>query len=160
MANRLTLQIAHIMARIGAKLYGSNTNINIMNVFKRHHCGRVQKSPLCTYGFCKSLFDGLIKLDTTSKYDNPVLIISNAEERDPITAQFGRALYNAYHNNDLINTTLLIYPDMRNKLLLEMNCGRIQDDILSFFNDTNLHNHSDTSANLNGTILSKSDVAN
>ena len=160
MYNRWIVRVAHAFARIGAKICGSNTNINIINLFNRYHCGRVQKSPLCTYGFCASLFDGLIKLDTESGYDNPVLIISNATERDATTAQFSRALYNAYHNNDLINTTMLIYPDMQNKLLMEMNCGRIQDDILSFFNDSYAQHHSDISANLNGTILSKSDGAN
>lgn len=158
--NQTILRLARTCARIGAKICGKNTNIRIMNMFKRRHCGRTQKSPLCTYGFCESLLDGIIKLDTDSDYTNPVLIISNADERDPATAQFSRALYNAYHKNDLMNATLMIYPDMQNKLLLEMNCGRIQGDILSFFNDTHTHSHSDMSANLNGTILASSDSDN
>jgi len=158
--NRITLRFARTCARIGSKIRGSNTCTGIINLFKRHHCGRVQKSPLCTYGFCESLLDGLIKLDTESDYNNPVLIISNADEHDPATAQFSRALYNTYHNNDLMNMTLVIYPDMQNKLLLEMNCGRIQNDILSFFNDTHMRRHSDMSANLNGTILASSDNDN
>ena len=136
MYNKAVIRLARIIVQIGAKIRGTNTKTKMMNMFTRYHCGRTQKSPICTYGFCKSFFDGLIKLDTDTKRDNPVLVISNAAEHDPTTAQFSRALYNAYHNNNLENTTLLIYPDMQNKLLLEMNCGRIQNDILSFFNDT------------------------
>lgn len=156
MRSTWNLRLARIFAHIGVKICGANANMSIMNFFKRHHCGQTQKYSMCTYGFCESLLDGLIKLDTGAKYEKPILIISNATEHDASTAQFSRALYNAYHNNDLINTTLVIYPDMQNKLLLEMNCGRIQGDILSFLNNT----YSDISANLNGTIFNKSDGAN
>ena len=112
-----------------------------------------------TYGFYVSLLDGLSKLNTNNNFDNPILIICEANDYDTPNPRFSRALYNAYHNNDLVNTTLMVYPDMQNKLLLEMNCGRVQDDILSFFNDTNLLYHSDTSANINGTMDCKSDGA-
>ena len=64
------------------------------------------------------------------------MIISNGAEHDMSNACFSRALYDTYRNNDLIKTTFVIYPDMENKMLMEMNCGRIQGDILSFFNDT------------------------
>ena len=160
MRNRLMIRMARILARIGAKIFGPQAHTNIINFLKRNHCGQIQKSPMCTYDFCESLFDGMIKLDADSKYENPILIISGAAESDPTSASFSRALYNAYHNNDLINTTLLVYPDMQNKLLLEMNCGRVQGDILSFFNDANLLYQSDTLANSNGTIFNKSDGAN
>ena len=113
-----------------------------------------------TYGFYKSLLGGLIKLDADSNFASPILIICGANDCDAPNPRFSRALYNAYQNNDLINTTLVVYPDIQNKMLMEMNCGRVQSDILSFFNDTNLLYHSDTSANTKGTIFCKSDGAN
>ena len=135
--NRLIIRIARILTRLGSTIFGSHTNIKIMNFIRRTHCGHTQKSPMCTYEFCYSLFDGLIKLDTNTKYTKPVLIISGATEHDSATLQFSRALYNAYRGDDLENTTLLIYPDAQNRLLMEMNCGQIQGDILSFLNNTN-----------------------
>jgi alpha-beta hydrolase superfamily lysophospholipase len=156
---RITLKIARAIARIGAFCFGANANARIINFIKRRHCGHTQTSPICTYEFCKSLFDGMIKLDSAGDFDNPILVISGATEHDQSTAQFSRALYNAYHNNNLLNTTLLIYPDMQNNFLMEMNCGRVQDDILSFLNESNGRYSADMSANVNGTIFNKSDGA-
>ena len=126
------------IAQIGAYIYGSNSPAKFINFFVRRHRGQKQRSPIGTYGFYVSLLDGMIKLDANSKFENPILIICGANDYDTPNIQFSRALYNAYHSNDLINTTLIIYPDMQNKMLMEMNCGTIQNDILTFFNDTNL----------------------
>lgn len=156
---RLSLHMAYKIAQIGARIWGADTPARIINFFVRRHCGHTQRHPMGTYGFYKSLLGGMIKLNANSNFDNPILIICGANDCDAPNPRFSRALYNAYHNNDLINTTLLVYPDMQNKMLMEINCGRIQSDILSFFNDTNLLYHSDMSANVNGTIFCKSDGA-
>ena len=154
-----TLHIAHRIAQIGARICGKNAPAKIINFFTRRHCGCTQKSPMGTYGFYASLFKGLIKLSANSKFESPILIICGANDYDAPNPRFSRALYNAYSNNDLNNTTLVVYPDMQNKMLLEMNCGRVQGDILSFLNDTNLLYDSEISANTNGTIFCKSDTA-
>ena len=156
---RWALRFARAIARIGARIFGENAPAKMINFFRRRHCGHTQTSPLGTYGFYVSLLDGLIKLDAESKFENPILIISAEHDYDAPNPRLSHALYNAYHENDLINTTLMIYPDMQRKLLLEMNCGAVGGDILSFFNDTNLLLQSDTSANTNGTIFCKSDAA-
>ena len=134
--NRWAMKAARGFSRICAWIYGKNANAKIANLFTRRHCGYVQQSPICTYEFCESLFDGLAQLDSDINFDNPIMIITNGTEHDTTNACFSRALYDTYRNNDLINTTFIIYPDMENKMLMEMNCGRIQGDILSFFNDT------------------------
>ena len=137
--NRWVMKIACIISRIGTRFYGKNTNVKMANVFIRRHCGHVQQSPICTYEFCESLFKGLAQLDNGTRFENPTMIISNGTERDMTSACFSRALYDTYRNNDLTKTTFVIYPDMQNKMLMEMNCGRIQTDILSFFNEVNTH---------------------
>ena len=156
---RWAIRFARKIAQIGARIYGANARARFINFFTRRHCGHTQKSPMGTYGFYVSLFNGLIKLDANSNFENPIMIICGANDCDAPNARFSRALYNAYHSNDLLNTTLMIYPDMQNKMLMEMNCGTIQNDILSFFNDTNLLYQSDISANVNGTTFCKSDTA-
>lgn len=144
---RWALHFARRIAQIGACLCGPNARAPIINLFTRRHCGQIQKSPIGTYGFYISLFNGLIKLDSDNSSDNPVLIICSGDDYDSPSARLSHTLYNAYRNNDLINTTLMIYPDMQNKLLLEINCGTIQDDILSFFNNMNQRHSSDISGN-------------
>ena len=135
---RWLLRFARRIAKMGIKIHGPNAPAKLINFFTRHHCGQVQKSPVGTYGFYLSLLDGLIKLESDSNFENPIMIICGANDCDTPNPRFSRALYNAYHNNDLTNTTLVIYPDMRNRMFMEMNCGTIQNDILTFFNDTNL----------------------
>lgn len=157
---RWVLHTAYKIAQIGARIYGPDTSARIINFFVRRHCGRTIRYPMGTYGFYKSLFGGMIKLDADSNFTSPILIICGANDCDAPNPRFSRALYNAYQNNDLINTILVVYPDIRDKMLMEMNCGRVQSDILSFFNDTNLLYHSDISANTKGTIFCKSDGAN
>lgn len=134
--NRWAMKIAHTATRICAWFYGKNANVKTIPTFTRRHCGHIQQSPLCTYEFCESLFGELSKPNTTNNFENPVMIITNGTEHNIPSACFSRALYDAYCNNDLNKTTFVIYPDMENKVLIEMNCGRIQGDILSFFNDT------------------------
>ena len=153
------LCLARKIAQIGAKIYGPNATARFINFFTRHHCGHTQKSPMGTYGFYLSLLNGLIKMESDAHFESPIMIICGANDCDTPNPRFSRALYNAYNNNDLVNTTLMIYPDMQNKLLLEVNCGAIQSDILSFFNDSNLLYHSNMSAKINGTIFCKSDEA-
>lgn len=136
-----SLRCARKIAQIGVHICGTNAPARFINFITRHHCGQIQKSPMCTYGFYLSLLDGLIKLESDSNFDNPVMIICGANDCDSPNPRFSRALYRAYNNNDLINTTLMIYPDMQNKMLMEMNCGIIQSDILSFFNSSNLLYH-------------------
>ena len=137
--NRWTMKFARTTARICTWIYGRNANVKMINIFKRRHCGKIQQSPMCTYEFCESLFNGLVQLDTPSAFNNPIMIITNGTEYGSTNACFSRTLYDTYRNNDLTKTTFVIYPDMENKMLMEMNCGRIQGDILSFFNDTNTH---------------------
>lgn len=149
---RWAMRFARTIAKIGAKIYGKQAPAKLVNFFTRHHCGQTQKSPLGTYEFYISLLNGLLKLEAESNFENPIMIICDAHDYDTPSAQLSHALYNAYYNHDLTNTTLIIYPDMQNKLLMEMNCGIIQNDILSFFNDTNLLYQSDIPANMNGTI--------
>lgn len=134
--NRWAMKVARVTMRICAWFYGRHSNVKIINLFARRHCGMIQQSPMCTYEFCESLFDGLAKLDTAIQSENPIMIISSGFEHDMPNACFSRALYDTYRNNDMTKTTFVIYPDMENKMLMEMNCGRIQGDILSFFNDT------------------------
>lgn len=157
---RWKLQIARAIAKIGVHIWGADAPARIINFFSRCHCGRTQKSPMGTYRFYVSLLDGLLKQDKKCKFENPILIICGPNDYDTPNARFSRALYNAYCNNDLMHTMLLMYPDMQNKLLMEMNCGAIGNDILSFFNSTNAQCHSDMFANENGTIFRNSDGDN
>ena len=135
---RWIMRFTRKIAQIGVRIHGPNAPAKFINFFARRHCGQTQKSPVGTYGFYLSLLNGMIKLDADSNFENPILIICGANDCDAPNIRFSRALYNSYHNNDLINTTLVIYPDMQNKMLMEINCGTIQNDILSFFNDKNL----------------------
>lgn len=145
---RWAIKLARIFARVCARIYGHNAPARIINFFIRKHCGHVQKSPMGTYGFYASVLDGLAQLNANDKFEHPILIICNADDCDTLNPRFSRALYDAYRDNDLVNTTLMIYPDMQNRLLLEINCGQVQGDILSFFNDTNLKLHSVTKQNI------------
>ena len=152
---RWMIHLAHRIAKIGAYIYGSDTPARFINFFIRRHCGQNLKSPMGTYGFYVSLLDGMAKLECNSKFDNPIMIICDANDCDTPNARFSRALYNAYRNNDMDKTTLVIYPDMRNKMLMEMICGTIQEDILTFFNNTNLlYSSTKTAAEPSWTIIS------
>lgn len=131
------IKIARAIAHIGMHIYGPDAPARIINFFTRRHCGRTQKSTIGTYGFYASLLDGLIKLDKKSDYEHPVLIICGPNDYDTPNFSLSRALYNSYCNNDLAHATLLMYPDIQTGLLMQINCGSVGDDILSFFNDTN-----------------------
>jgi alpha-beta hydrolase superfamily lysophospholipase len=150
---RWKLKMAQLIAHIGMRIYGADATARIVNFFTRRHCGHTQKAPIGTYGFYASLLDGLIKLDKKSNYENPILIICGPNDYGTPSVRLSRALYNSYANNDLTHTMLLMYPDVRDRMLMEINCGAIGDDILSFFNDTNTMYHSNMSANDNGMIF-------
>ncbi len=147
------IKIAQTIAYICTRIYGPNAPAKMINFFTRRHCGKNQTSPIGTYGFYASLLDGLVQLNKKSDFENPVLIICGPHDYTRPSFSLSRTLYNSYRNNDLTHTVLLMYPDIPKGLLLEINCGEIGGDILSFFNNTNSMHHSKTSANDNGTIF-------
>lgn len=87
-----------------------------------------------SYGFYFSLFKNLMTLHQESKFPTPLLIISGARDMVSLNSRFSKSLYNAYQNHDMSNLTLIIYPDARHELLMELNHEEVQHDILQFFN--------------------------
>lgn len=87
-----------------------------------------------SYGFYFSLFKNLMQLHQESRFNTPLLIISGARDMVSMNSRFSKSLYNAYQANGMSNLTLIIYPDARHELLMELNYDEVQNDILQFFN--------------------------
>lgn len=51
-----------------------------------------------------------------------------------MNSKFASRLYRMYKAQDMDNLTLIIYPDARHELLMEINYAQVQRDILKFFN--------------------------
>lgn len=136
---RLILYIATMFTWACAKIFGKNAPANVLThivVGKR----RLHDVPKCSHGFFLALFRGIMNIRPEPKFNTPILMISGAHNTFATNPQFSRALYNKYRNNGITQITMIIYPDIDDNLLLEMNFGTISDDILDFFKHAKSYN--------------------
>ena len=64
----------------------------------------------------------------------PLLIISGSQDLVSFNSRFATKLYSMYKSHNMNNLTLIIYPNARHELLMEINYAQVQNDILKFFN--------------------------
>ena len=126
------LNVTEFFAWCCAKIFGKNAPANILNrlTFGKR---RIQSNINCTYGFYVSLFRGIKAITPDAAFDTPILMISGAGDSYATNPRFSHALYNAYRDNGIMNVTMMVYPDANDDLFLEMNFGKMPDDILDFF---------------------------
>ena len=132
---RPLLFIAKIYAWICAKIFGPSAPANILN---RLSVGknRAKSTIKCTHGFYVALLRGIEKIRPETRYNTPILMISGANSTISMNSRFSRALYNAYRDNGITRLTLIIYPDLSDSMLMQVNFGEMARDILDFFNYT------------------------
>ena len=126
------LNVTEFFAWCCAKIFGKNAPANILNrlTFGKR---RIQSNINCTYGFYVSLFRGIKAITPDAAFDTPILMISGAGDSYATNPRFSHALYNAYRDNGIMNVTMIVYPDANDDLFMEMNFGKMPDDILDFF---------------------------
>ncbi len=145
------LIIALAVAWIGVKIRGPNSPAKFLEFFSpiRGKSGGVSRltrdadqvaahdadpmrAKYFSYGFYYSLFKNLMHLNGTACRTTPMLIISGTRDMVSLNATFAKSLYNAYKAHNLDNLTLILYPDARHELLMEINWDQVQNDILQF----------------------------
>jgi len=150
---RAMLGLATMAAWIGMKIHGPDSPAKFLEFFSpiRGKSGGLSRltrdtaqaaahdaDPLrakyFSYGFYYSLFKNLARLDGAACAGTPLLIISGTRDMVSFNATFAKSLYNAYRSHGLDNLTLILYPDARHELLMELNYADVQNDILQFFN--------------------------
>lgn len=87
-----------------------------------------------SYGFYYSMFHNLLTIAYTIDCNSPILIISGGADMVSNNARLSTALYKTYQAHNMNNLTIIIYPDARHELLMELNYKDVQRDILDFFN--------------------------
>ena len=135
----IILRIATLFAWVCTKVFGANAPANLLTrmiVGKR----KLHTTPACTHGFFLALFRGIETIKPYAPFDTPVLMISGAHNSFATNPQFSRALYKAYQDNGITQVTMIIYPDISDNLLLEMNFGSMSGEILNFLNSANTGN--------------------
>lgn len=142
-----------IVAFIGDKLFGPNAPARFIEYFspirdknntstkltrdKKQaaiHDADPMRAKYFSYGFYYSLFKNLIKLSGQTDPALPLLIISGSRDLVSFNGRFAQKLYNMYNSENVKNLTLIIYPDAKHELLMELNYMQVQKDILKFFN--------------------------
>ena len=129
------LFITKIYAWICTKIFGESAPANVLNRLSAGK-NRAKGAIKCTYGFYLALLRGIEKIKPETQYNTPILMISGANTTLSMNSRFSRALYNAYRDNGITRLTLIIYPDLSDNMLMQMNFGEMAHDILDFFNYT------------------------
>ena len=127
------LYLAKADAWICAKIFGSSAPAKLLNrlsVGKHRAKGMIK----CTNGFYLALFRGIEKIHPETRFNTPILMISGANSTLAMNSRFSRALYNTYRDNGIMRITLIIYPELSDNMLMQMNFGEMAHDILDFFN--------------------------
>lgn len=153
------LSVAFTTAFIGQKLFGPDAPARFIEFFspirgKRNGTSKLtrdkkqsilhdkdpERAKYFSYGFYYSLFKNLMKLSGYAKPDLPILIISGSHDLVSMNSLLARKLYNMYKSENVKNLSILIYPNARHELLMEINYKQVQNDILNFFNSA-VHKH-------------------
>lgn len=148
------LKIGAMIAWIGMKLRGPNAPAKFLEHFSpirgTHpdggskltrdanqvalHNADPMHAEYFSYGFYYSLFHNLIQISYNVDCDMPILIISGGSDLVSNNASLATALYKTYQAHNMENLTIIIYPDARHELLMEINYKDVQRDVLNFFN--------------------------
>lgn len=147
------LAFACCAAYIGQRLFGPNAPARLIEFFSpirgkangtskltrdQKQAAKHDSDPMhakyFSYGFYYSLFKNLIRLNGHVNLHIPLLIISGGRDMVSMNSKFASRLYRMYKAQDMDNLTLIIYPDARHELLMEINYAQVQRDILKFFN--------------------------
>lgn len=146
------LTIARAIAWIGRTVWGPDAPARFIETFSPiRGSGRLTRDAVQTakhdadpmrakyfsYGFYYSLFSNLMKLHGNAPADTPLLIISGSRDLVSVNSRLSMALYRKYQEHDLQNLTIIIYPEARHELLLELNYKDVQNDVLEFLNSIN-----------------------
>lgn len=145
-------RIATAVAWIGAKLWGPDAPARLIEFFSpirdtRHGESRLTRDtaqiaahnadPLrakyFSYGFYYSLFKNIAQLTQYACAPTPLLIISGGRDLVSMNSRLAKSLYNAYRARDMENLTIIIYPNARHELLMDLDYADVQNDILKFF---------------------------
>lgn len=138
---------------IGDKLFGPDAPARLIEEFspirgKNHGASKLtrdkkqvilhEKDPMrakyFSYGFYYSMFKNLMHFSNKINKNLPILIISG--DRDPVSMNgiLAKKLYNIYKQEKATNLSMILYPEDRHELLMEINYKQVQKDILNFFN--------------------------
>lgn len=148
------LKIGCLIAWIGMKLHGPNAPAKFLEHFSpirgthpdggsklTRDDGQValhntdpMHAEYFSYGFYYSLFHNLIQISYNVDCNMPILIISGGSDLVSNNASLATALYKTYQAHNMENLTIIIYPDARHELLMEINYKDVQRDVLNFFN--------------------------
>ncbi len=148
------LRLAAMLAWIGVKMHGPNAPAKLLEHFSpirgphpsggskltrdtaqvSRHDADPMHAKYFSYGFYYSLFHNLIQISYNIDCNSPILIISGGADMVSNNAIFSNALYKTYQAHNMDNLTIIIYPDARHELLMELNYKDVQRDILDFFN--------------------------
>lgn len=147
------LLIALFSAWIGMRLFGPNAAARFIEFFspirgKMNGTSRLTRDPAqaaahdadpmhakyFSYGFYYSLFKNLMKLSGAACETTPLLLISGSRDLVSMNSRLAMSLYKTYQSHNLQNLTIIIYPEARHELLLDINYREVQRDILQFFN--------------------------
>lgn len=111
----------------GSKLTRDENQVALHNADPMH-------AEYFSYGFYYSLFHNLIQISYNVDCNMPILIISGGSDLVSNNASLATALYKTYQAHNMENLTIIIYPDARHELLMEINYKDVQRDVLNFFN--------------------------
>lgn len=146
------LDIATAAAWIGQKLFGPDAPARAIEMFlpiRGAHAAKYltrdphqaalrdadkMRAKYFSYGFYYSLFKNLMTLDGGANRNTPLLIISGSRDIVSLNSRLAMSLYRAYQSHSLDNLTIIIYPDTRHELLMDINYADVQRDVLDFFN--------------------------
>jgi len=148
------LRIGALLAWIGVKTRGANAPAKLLEHFSpirgtlddgtskltrdKKEVAKHDADPLrakyFSYGFYYSLFHNLIQISYNVDCHMPILIISGGADLVSQNASLANALYKTYQAHNMQNLTIIIYPDARHELLMELNYADVQRDVLDFFN--------------------------
>ncbi len=147
------LALARIAAWFGMKIHGANAPAKLFEFFSpirddangnsrlsrdsvqiAAHKADPMHAKYFSYGFYYSLFKNLMKLNGHACRKTPLLIISGGADLVSMNSRFAQSLYRAYRAHDLEYVTLIIYPEAKHELLMELNYKDVQNDILTFLN--------------------------
>lgn len=113
----------------------SHNEKNVETYIKDPKCGFV-----ATGGFYREFLKGMRRLPK-KKYlkkinkDMSILIISGSEDPVGHMGKGPRKLSNIYKKLGIVDTRLILYPNMRHEILNENDNQKVYDDILKFFNN-------------------------
>ena len=149
---RAILRFATGVAQIGQKLFGRDAPARLLEralpirgarasqyltrdkIQSALHDADPMRAKYFSYGFYYSLFKNLLRLTYNAPQNMPLLIISGSRDIVSLNSRLATALYRTYQANNMKNLTVVIYPDARHELLMDINYADVQRDVLDFFN--------------------------